>query len=360
MSKDTHKKIALVTISLGGGGAERSTAILSQVLSNKGFDVHIIMLTNHIDYEYSGTLFNLGVLKTEKDSLVKRLIRFAKFKEYLRLQKFDFIIDNRNRSGKYKEWYYLNYLYCNERVVYVVRSARLSSYFPGKSTVAKRMTHKAAGIVGVSKVIATEINKEFKTDKAVCIYNPIAPVLCKTEKQDAYFIFVGRLVDDVKNVSLLIDAFAKATTTLKTHTLKIYGDGPDKEMLTTKVADLGMQNHIIFKPFTSKIYDQIAKAHALVLSSHYEGFPRVIIEALALGTPVISVDCKSGPNEIIVHRENGLLVENYNTSLLAAAFDTMVEDVTLYRHLQKSATKSVAHLSLDAIGNEWEQYLNNL
>ena len=59
MSKDTHKKIALVTISLAGGGAERSTAMLSQMLSKNGFDVHLIVLNDAIDYEYSGTLLSL-------------------------------------------------------------------------------------------------------------------------------------------------------------------------------------------------------------------------------------------------------------------------------------------------------------
>lgn len=367
MPKDSHKKIALVTISLAGGGAERSTALLSQMLEAQGFEVHIITLTNAIDYDYAGTLFNLGLYKTGKDTLLKRLVRFSKLKQYLRRKKFDFIIDNRNRSNAYKEAYYLNYVYRNERVIYVARSFKLENYFPRGAKVATEMIHKSAGIVGVSQEIAATINSTFNTNKAITLYNPIAPIAVPSSDKDLYYIFVGRLVDAVKNVSLLIDAFANlpdgksgADSQNTTYLLKICGDGPDKAMLQQKVTDLGLDQAIVFEPFTPHIYEKMAAARALILTSHYEGFPRVVIEALSLGTPVISVDCNSGPKEVIKNNHNGILVPNHDVEALAQAIHTFHTDTTLYDHCASNAQASVSHLAMQEVGKQWAQYLNTL
>jgi glycosyltransferase involved in cell wall biosynthesis len=77
-------------------------------------------------------------------------------------------------------------------------------------------------------------------------------------------------------------------------------------------------------PFNSNPFDIVQNARFTVLTSHYEGFPMSIVESLALGTPVVAVDCNSGPREIVIDEYNGLLVENYNVKNLAAAFNRMI------------------------------------
>ena len=118
----TQIKVCLVAISLGRGGAERSTALLSQMLAEKGFNVTIVILNNLVDYPYKGDLVNLGKLKTKEDTIIKRLIRFNKLKQFLKKEKFDFILDNRTRSNGAKELFYLKHIYANQRVLYVVRN----------------------------------------------------------------------------------------------------------------------------------------------------------------------------------------------------------------------------------------------
>ncbi len=84
-----------------------------------------------------------------------------------------------------------------------------------------------------------------------------------------------------------------------------------------------------------------------------------IIESLASGTPVISVDCPSGPSEIIVTNSNGILVENNNPLALSNAFNTFINDETLYKKCKENAVSSVQHLDVNIVANEWKNLLEN-
>jgi glycosyltransferase involved in cell wall biosynthesis len=79
---------------------------------------------------------------------------------------------------------------------------------------------------------------------------------------------------------------------------------------------------------------------------------------LAVGIPVISVDCETGPNEIIQNNVNGLLVPNNDDVLLSAAIKTLIENEKLYQICKNNAHKSVEHLSLTTIAQQWKQLLS--
>jgi len=83
-----------------------------------------------------------------------------------------------------------------------------------------------------------------------------------------------------------------------------------------------------------------------------------IIESLAVGTPVISVDCETGPKEIILNNVNGLLVPNHDDISLSEAIITMIENEKLYQTCKNNAQKSVEHLSLTTIAQQWKQLLS--
>ncbi len=130
-------------------------------------------------------------------------------------------------------------------------------------------------------------------------------------------------------------------------------------MLQKIVRRKGMVDDVIFLPFENNPYKYIRKAKYVVLTSHYEGFPMVIPESLICGTPVISVDCNSGPKEIIDHKVNGLLVENYNVLAFTEAMNSFIFDEALYKRCKQNAEKSAQHLSIDCIGMQWQKLLEN-
>lgn len=359
MPRENRMKVCLVAISLGKGGAERSTALLSQMLEMKGYEVHIVILNNLIEYPYAGKLFNLGKIKSLNDSQTKRLVRFRKLRKYLKVENFDYIIDNRNRFSSLKELYYLYYVYRGFKIINVIRSANLDEYLPKNKVVTRQIIQKSHAIVGVSNHIAKEINEKFSTDKAIAIYNPVMELSTaeNSNNDDKYIIFVGRLEDSVKNISLLLESYGQSELPQKNIRLKILGNGDDRDKLIQKTENLGLSETVEFVSFKPDVNPYLKKALFTVLTSRYEGFPRALVESLAVGTPVISVDCISGPNEIIVNEKNGLLVENFNVKALVTAMNRMVSDSELYERCKNNSVESIAHLSLENIAAQWNKIL---
>lgn len=355
-------KVCVVSISLAKGGAERSTAILTQMLQNEGFEIGLVLLNDAIDYEFEGQLLNLGLDKKDPDRPWKRFKRIQKLRQYLKTHKFDYIIDNRTRRSASVELLYLNYVYQGFKFIYVVRSHNIKKYLTEHQWVAKSILKRADHIVGVSKSISATINSKFNTKKALTIYNSIESFNAKQSKKEfhePYILFLGRIDDKVKNLSLLIEAYKLSK--LSTHGVSLYivGDGPDKGMIQQKVNSFGLKEHVQLSSFTPNVNGLLRNALFLVLTSRYEGFPRVLIEALSVGTPVISVNCESGPSEIIDHEINGLLVENHNLKALAQVFDRFLLDKDLYNTCKSNSKQSVAHLHQSIIAKQWSKILTS-
>jgi len=349
-------KVCIVVTSLAKGGAERSTAMLSKMLNNVDYEVHIIILTNAIDYDFSGILFNLGKYKEKSNSFFSKVKRFKAFREYLLRYNFDYIIDNRNRQFAFKEVIYLYCIYRNFKIWYVVRSFKLNQYFPENKWVSKKMLQKSDKIIGVSRLIKETVNKKFNTTKATHIYNPIIPFSVSGSRNPftvKYIVFLGRLVENVKNFSLLLKSYSQSLLIREKVYLKILGEGPDKSFINNKIEEYHLTEYVDILPFTPKIAPFLKHAEFLVLTSHYEGFPRVLIEALSIGTPVVSVDCQSGPSEIIINEENGLLVENHNPEKLSEAMNRMILDKKLHSKCKSYSKDSVKHLHPDNIKKQW-------
>ncbi|MEP3205652.1 MAG: glycosyltransferase [Gilvibacter sp.] len=353
-----------MSISLAGGGAERSTALLSKMLDAQGYDITIALVNGAIDYQYSGTVYNIGMGQKPFGflSTIGNLLRFSSF---IKKQQFDLIIDNRTRPTTLKESIYSGFLYKGVKVLYVVRSYHLPNYFPKSLKMVKKQASRALGYVGVSKAITENITTTYGIEKVFSIYNPIQ-IKTFNERSleynvDGRFILaVGRLDEDVKNFSLLLEAYAQSDLPKNNIALKILGDGPDKHRIQAKLEGLQLQDLATIEPFTKNPFPYYKQALCTTLTSQYEGFPRALLESLAVGTPVVSVDCLSGPAEIVNHGDNGLLVVNHDSAAFASALNNLIFDTALYAKCKAQAQASVAHLDAAEIAQEWDQLVQKL
>lgn len=167
-------------------------------------------------------------------------------------------------------------------------------------------------------------------------------------------IAVGRL-DYQKGFDRLIQAWELVQHTGKftDWKLDIFGQGEWQEMLQQMIDKAELQNTVCLNRPTKQIGEEYVKSDMLVMSSNYEGFPMVMIEAMACGLPVVSFDYKCGPKDIIQTGINGLLVPNGDIQALADAMMKVMEDEAYRKMLSLNARKVVDTYSEQAVMSQW-------
>ena len=142
--------------------------------------------------------------------------------------------------------------------------------------------------------------------------------------------------------------------------LDIFGQGEWREMLQRMIDERGLQDSLHLNQPTRQIGDEYVHSSLLVMSSHYEGFPMVMIEAMACGLPVVSFDFKCGPKDIIRDGENGLTVADGDIEGLAAAMMKIMSDNRYRTTLSANARKVVATYSEQAVMAQWLHLFTSL
>lgn len=174
-------------------------------------------------------------------------------------------------------------------------------------------------------------------------------------------IAVGRL-DYQKGFDRLIDAWEMVQKGghFSDWRLDIFGQGEWQEMLQRMIEEKKLQATACVNRPTSHIGDEYARSSMLVMSSHYEGFPMVMIEAMACGLPVVTFDYKCGPRDIIRHGENGLLVKDGDIKGLADAMTRLMGDDELRSRMGTEARKVTETYSEEKIMAKWVEMFRSL
>lgn len=363
MQETSQKNICIIASSLGGGGAERVAAQQSKLLQDIGFNVFVITILNSVTYSVSGELLNLGLEIDATDTIKAKIRRHFRIRRFLRNNNIDIVIDHRIRSSVLNELLYSYFTYFKISVMYYVHSYKVENYIPRDNVFIRLVFNRAQNIITVSKAIEKKVEKIFAFKNIKTLYNPIEHYNAKlplTEENSLnyeYVLFYGRLVDEVKNLKLLINAYHKSILSEREIKLLIVGDGKDKDMLKEMVQRLGLSEMILFKPFMPNPFPIVKGAKYTLLTSNHEGFPMTILESLACGTPVVSVDCKSGPNEIIRNTFNGLLVSNNNIEELVNAMNSFILNSELYNNCKLNTKVSISQFTIDVIAKQWYNLL---
>ncbi|MED1556570.1 glycosyltransferase family 4 protein [Bacillus paramycoides] len=170
-------------------------------------------------------------------------------------------------------------------------------------------------------------------------------------------IAAGRYAPE-KGFDLLIPAFSKVIKKHPDWKLKIFGSGIEEEALRGKIFEEKAYNNIFLMQKTNNIIGEMRNASIYALSSRYESFGMVIIEAMSVGVPCVGFAC-TGPREVITHKEDGILVEEGNVEELANSLMMLIESEELRKEYGRNAKKNVERYTFNVVGGKWENILED-
>lgn len=353
-------KIGLIGDSLSKGGAEKVHAILSAYFERQGFDVHNCILIDAVTYEYSGSLLNLGKIKADFSSIIRKIYRFKALQKWIYTNDFDCVIDFRMRPSFILEFILSRMVYPKNSIYYVL-SGRLDFYFP-RNIFLSKLIYKNQKIATVSEAIAVEVLKNKYSSNVKNLYQPFDFNTIKNLKNEfdlesSYILAVGNMGNEIKQIDKLILAYSKSELPNKNIKLIVLGEGKLKAAYEILVEKLNLSSLVLFKGIVQNPFPYYKNAFFYVLSSKNEGLSNAIVESLACQTPVVAFDCFSGPREIITNHYNGILVENQNFEKLIQAMNLMILNNELYLNCKKNALESVQKFSIETIGFQWLDFI---
>lgn len=193
------------------------------------------------------------------------------------------------------------------------------------------------------------------------IYNPM-DVKLKNYPYDLdskRLITCGRLVH-VKGYDYLIEVARKVFSKHPNWEWHIYGEGAERENIEKKIDEFKLHNNVKLMGEIEEIYDKYKEYSAYVMTSRSESFGMVLVEALKSGLPAISFDCNNGPREIIDNNENGLLIECFNTDLMAESICKFIESKELRKKLSSKTQENLLKFDIDNIYQQWINIINSI
>jgi len=190
--------------------------------------------------------------------------------------------------------------------------------------------------------------------RAYVIPNPVELRQTVVDANSRSVVAVGRLVRQ-KGFDMLLLAFARIAERFPSWNLVIWGEGPERGALEAMRSDLGLVGRVFLPGITKEPGTWVESGSIFVLSSRYEGFPNVLIEAMGAGLAVLSFDCPWGPSEIISSGKDGVLVPAEDEGALADGLADLISRPDVRRTLAANALKAVERFKHDDVIALWDQ-----
>ena len=360
--------IAFLIPTLGSGGAERVITLMSNYWAEKGYNITLYSMDSHLNKPFfplnkKVNYEPLDILNPSTGTIKKSLIPIVKLRKKLNSLKPDVLIAHLDIA------IFLSLLatrFSNQKIIiyegtnpYLSKTNRFvkaaNLYLSFFSSRVILQTHQ------IAKTFPVYLQKKISV-----IYNPIKEPEELNQVTDYQknlsrknIVSVGRLVP-AKGYDTLLKAFSIFIEKHPDWSLTILGEGNERNKLEKLCYDLNIAKHVDLR---GRVADPslIAKDCSMyALTSNYEGLPNALCEAMVLGLPVISTKCKFGPEEIIEHGKNGLLVPVGDAESISQAFQKLADDVALCQKIGNGAKGIIHRCGINSVMNQWESVIKQL
>ncbi|MDE7284896.1 MAG: glycosyltransferase [Lachnospiraceae bacterium] len=362
------RKIAFHLNCLEQGGAERVVSNLANQFAAKGYQVLIATEWYgedefQIDERIKRVHVGLRDGDEKKNHLLQILLRIKYLKDFIKKEKPDILIPFARKA-----------LYRGLMAAYFIKIPVLISIRTDPVGHYEEISDKIQIPILFPRVdgcvFQTEGQRDFFAPRlqknSRIILNPIHPKYIgtpKPEKRSKSVVQSGRLVD-FKNQPMLIRAFVEVHKKHPDYDLKIYGgdsfDGT-KEILETLIAENHAEDFIHLMGASDNLEKDLADAALFAFTSDWEGLPNALMEAMALGLPIVATDCPcGGPRTIMTNEVDGLLIPIKDQKALEDGINRLIEDPGLAERLGMEARKIADKANGDAVFEQWRDYIEEL
>lgn len=354
--------IVLVLSGLSAGGTEHVVNMLAKHWNAKGRRVTIISLDtpdapSYYEYPKDVTLVRLGV-PSKRES--RAFAALAAAKRVLRLRKAivaaspDIVLSFLTRMNV------LTLLATRGLGIPVIVSERsnpaLQKVGASWNTLRLHLYPRAFALVTMTAGARDYFPEKIRA-KTWVIPNAVdLPASWQEARGHKNLVAVGRLVP-MKGFDILLEAFAKIAERFNDWTLTIWGEGPERQSLEDLRDRFGLAKQVRMPGVTPRAGTWIETADAFVLSSRYEGWGLVLLEAMGAGLPVVSFACEWGPREMIEDGVDGLFARREDPEDLADKLALVLSNPDLRQRLGSAARRSVARFAPATIISQWEDVI---
>lgn len=355
-------RLSLLIPSLSQGGAEHSLARLANHWADVGHHVSLCTLdsVDHDSYTLHSQIErrSLGGLQTSRSlwqGLTRNLNRLRRVRRALDETRPDCVVSFLETTNV------LALLASRGRAWPVLIAERTNPVLHPVSSVwrflRQRTYARAAGLIVQTESAAESLRPIFPQPITVIPNGVPRHAAVQAEQvgdpRPPVVLAAGRLSPE-KGFDKLIRAFAMASEGLSEWRLRILGEGAERKTLNQTSESLRVADRLEMPGFMPDMESELAGASVFVLSSEYEGFPNVLLEAMAAGCGVVASDCRFGPREIVRHEIDGLLVADNDPTRLSPALRRLMEDVQLRTSLGRRAIEVCDRFSLEQMFERWD------
>lgn len=357
------KRILFIIPFLSSGGAERVVSIWCSELARMGNEIHLLVFYR-VDDEYP-----------IDDNVVLHIIKNKKY-DYDNMTKIEKLKEIRNVFKIVKPTIVLPFV---DYVGVMTTVSKIGLPIKNIETIRNNpMCNPQKRIQRIIRNISVLLSKrcivqnksqmeyfpKWMRKKMIILSNPISSIFIKKEK--AYkpdftkIVAVGRL-EKQKNYPLLIKAFYEIAMKYENIVLSIYGEGSLHSELNNYINKLNLQGKVCLCGRTKNIEDELLQSDLYVLSSDWEGMPNSLMEAMAVGLPCISTDCKTGPAELIEDGVNGYLIPVDDKDALVNSIMKVINNTDNSIKMGKEARKTIIEkYSAEASSNNLMKFIESI